>query len=573
MKAITRTNKNPLVIEYTASQKIYFTAKLVDEITGRETKDGILIQSEYAMSKDRKSKYCLIADIPQKGRKYILKLFAKNKHDSEDEEMTYSMITEFIVIREGDQENIIPRYNLTFDYNLRLTSHFSRYIKLKTNPFVIEFEAPYNNNRRIYFLATLIDEKTGREIENAALIQSEYSMSKDQKSRYCMIIEVPEKWTKYKLKLFASYDDNANTFPFLTDFRVTREGDEECSIPRYNLTFDYDLRLTSHFSRYIKFKTNPLVMEFEAPNKSQTAQKIFFSTKLVEERTNREIKNAAVVQCEYSMFKNQNSRYCLIADIPEKRKKYILKLFAKNKHSSEDNDSTYPFLTEFLVIREGDEESYIPQYNLSFAHDIKLKSHYCQFIKFKTNPLVMEFEVPKHIKTLFSVKTLDDIKIEDTVISQINPENFKTIVQVAVPRKGEKFLLKIFAKHVRDQGNMFGSEDFVSQILLIRTQSNQNDSLTFSRLYNRGENCYIYSPIEYYLSSYNFIYEFKYYIKDALDVALVDSSQKWIDLDRLNQDPNVWVLNTALTTRGKLTLFAKFDQNRSFDGICYYEVK
>jgi ribosomal protein S26 len=445
MRAITRTNKNPLVIEYTAPQKIYFTAKLVDEGTGREFKDGILVQSEYSMTKDQKSRYCLIAEIPEKGRNYRLKLFAKNRHSSEDNENTFPMVTEFLVIREGDEEN---------------------------------------------------------------------------------------------------------------------------SIPRYNLTFDFGLRVTSPASQYIKFKANPLVMEFEASNNSQTPQNIYFSTKLVEERTNREITNAAVVQSEYAMFKDQKSKYCLIADIPEKGRKYKLQLFAKTNQNSEETENTFPILTEFIVIREGDEESYIPQYNLSFDHDIKLKSHYCQFIKFKTNPLAMEFDVPKHIKTLFKVKTMNDSDIEDAVFSQINPENSKTILQVAIPRKGEKFLLKIFAKHVRDQGNMFG---FVSQIFLIRTQSNQNDALKFCKVFTGGQNCFIYSPIEYYLTS-NSLYEFRYFIKDALDVAIIDSSNQWSYLNRYSQDPNTWVLNTALTAKGKANVFAKFDQNSSFSGICYYEV-
>jgi hypothetical protein len=70
----------------------------------------------------------------------------------------------------------------------------------------------------------------------------------------------------------------------------------------------------------------------------------------------------------------------------------------------------------------------------------------------------------------------------------------------------------------------------------------------------------------------NSLYEFRYFIKDALDVAIIDSSNQWSYLNRYSQDPNTWVLNTALTAKGKANVFAKFDQNSSFSGICYYEV-
>ena len=574
MRGITRTNKNPLVIEYTSLKKIYFTAKLLDASI-REIKDRALVQSEFALSKHQKSRYCLIVDIPMKNKTYKLQLFAKNAHSSEHEKKTYPLITEFLVIRKGNEQNIIPRYNLTFDYNLRLTSHFSRYIKLQTNPLVMEFEAPNNSQtlQKIDFSTKLLEEKTNREIKDGILKQIEYSMSKNQNSRYCFIADIPEKGKKYTFKLFArkknDSEDKDSTYKFLTDFILIRDGDQESSIPRYNLSFDYDLRLTSHYSSYIKFKANPLVIEFEAPYNSE---KIYFSAKLLDLRAGLEFTSAAVVQSEYAMSQDQKSKYCLIATVPRKGRKYTVKLFAKTKHDFGNENKSYPMFTEFIVIREGDEESIIPQYNLSFPHDIKLKSHYCQFIKFNTNPLVMEFEVPKHIKTLFEVKTMNDRKIEDAVLSQINPHNSKTIVQVAVPRKVEKFILKMFAKDVPDQEKKLG---FVSQIFLIRTESNKNDALKFCKVCQHGQECFIYSPIEYNLNLNSPNYEFRYYIKNALDVAIVDSSQKWIHLDRLNQEPYVWGLNTALTltTKGKLTLFAKFDQNRSFDEICYYEVR
>jgi hypothetical protein len=209
------------------------------------------------------------------------------------------------------------------------------------------------------------------------------------------------------------------------------------------------------------------------------------------------------------MSKDQKSKYCLIVNVPKKGRKYTVKLFAKTKHDSEDENKSYQMFTEFIVIREGDEESIIPQYNLSFAHDIKLKSHYCQFIKFNTNPLVMEFEVPKHIKTSFDLVAMNDRKIKDAVLSQINPENSKTIVQVAIPRKGEKFILKMFAKDVPDQEKKHG---FVSQIFLIRTESNKNDALKFCKVCPHGQECFIYSPIEYNLNTNSPNYEFRYYI-------------------------------------------------------------
>lgn len=208
---------------------------------------------------------------------------------------------------------------------------------------------------------------------------------------------------------------------------------------------------------------NPLVLEYTSP------QRVYFLVSLIDVETGDKIENAAFVQSEYSYSKDHKSKYCLIVDIPEKGRDYKLRIFAKNDDKCGEGNS-FSMITEFLVIREGDEEINIPKYNLTFKHDIKLKSHYSQLIKFDTNPLIMEFEVPNDVKTSFKVVTLDGNKDDNVELSQTNSVSSKTILQITLPRKNEKFILQIFARHENDKSMLFFIHAFISNLFLIQTQ-------------------------------------------------------------------------------------------------------
>jgi hypothetical protein len=161
-------------------------------------------------------------------------------------------------------------------------------------------------------------------------------------------------------------------------------------------------------------------------------------------------------------------------------------------------------------------------------------------------------------------------EIENSTLWQteyLSKPYFKYNLNVAVPRPKETFVLILFAK-LRKEEKKYHE---ISKFHLIRTNSDQNDTVKFCQSYGTSAEFNINSPVEFDLKQ-NQVYEFNYFIRDALKVALVDSKSEWVHFERPHDANNLWVLSRSFSTLGKLTLYAQFDGKSSYDGICFYQI-
>jgi hypothetical protein len=120
----------------------------------------------------------------------------------------------------------------------------------------------------------LIDESSGEKIENMTLIQSQIE---ENYGKHCLIVHIPEKEKNYLIRVFGIQKDPSNiisVYDEVTSFLVRREGDEENTIPAYNLSYMLDIKLKSHQSQFIRFGENPLVLEFDLPERTNALFKL-----------------------------------------------------------------------------------------------------------------------------------------------------------------------------------------------------------------------------------------------------------------------------------------------------------
>lgn len=312
----------------------------------------------------------------------------------------------------------------------------------------------------------------------------------------------------------------------------------------------------------IRTPRNPLVIEYTS------TQRVHLKARLFDPETNNKIKNATIIQSDFS--KPQNVKYCTIAELPQKNKDYLLVLYGCTSTKEPVSDASFPELTKYLVQLIGDEiNENIPQYNLSFDYHIKLRSHFSQLIKFETNPLIMEFIVPNLTQAQFKVTKRDETPVENAVLAQKLPEHSTMLVNVSLPKPNETYFLKLYAKHAKDPSSK--SFNYVSQFQLVRFQTDQNDKQKYCTLFATDFKYFIYSPTDFYLSA-NKPYDFKCMVKDAVKVALQDNEKKWHQLEMNQEEPNVWLLKKTFASKGKLTLFAQFEDKKSYSGMCSYEI-
>lgn len=315
---------------------------------------------------------------------------------------------------------------------------------------------------------------------------------------------------------------------------------------------------------------NPLVIEYKS------SQNLKFSHDLIDNESGEEIKNALLIQTQHPNESEQFFKYCLVGEIPQIGKDYLVRLFALSKDTNLTK-GRFELITEFHVIRQQNdlinENQHVPNYQLSFEHEIRLKSHQTQRIVFDSNPLEMVFRVRDDIKFDLELKDAQtNDSIPNSVLVHKDPISSDMIVNVAVPRENQRFVLNIFA-----------SEDSKTSILrsieaefhLIRSKRSKNDDLKFCGMYAMGRRCFISSPREYHLHRGR-CYMFKYCVKDAVDVALVfDGNEKWIGLEKRENESNGmvnWCKNVMIERNARVQVFAKFSQNDEYNGICFYDV-
>lgn len=310
--------------------------------------------------------------------------------------------------------------------------------------------------------------------------------------------------------------------------------------------------------------TNPFLIEYESK------QDVVFTTRLIEER-GKELKNMVVAQSDFESS-SKKYRHCFIVQIPEKKKKYKLEIYGKLKTASEASSAVYPLLTSYAIVREKDEElTQLPKYNLTFDQGVKLLSHQSKLIRFEANPLVLRFLVPNTAQTQFELNDEKGNRLENSILQHCDPANLdNTLVNVSLPIQNRTFFLNMFAKSIKDESNNL---KLTGTFHLTRTRSDSSDSIKFAHVFNNGiSKLHIYSPLNSSLKA-NVTYDFKYFVKDALKVALVDSKKNWLHLDKQTESKlTVWKLTKSIAITGELLVFAQYDANSSYLTICKYSI-
>ena len=352
---------------------------------------------------------------------------------------------------------------------------------------------------------------------------------------------------------------NGRKITTLEDFKQTIKNELEFHV--------LELRCLTTDQSMLKAKKNPLVIEYTSPFKLK------FTSKLDNDdhsKSNIETKNMTIVQRSDFLEKENCYRYSLIADIPEIGKNYLLSLYGLKQQESLDTNISYPNLTKHLVTRTSDEiNNDIPKYNISYEFGLKLNSHHSEYIRFDKNPLVIELSCPKTTKALAEARDIiSEKKIEYAVLVQRDFKTSNLIVNVALPN--QTALLYLFAKNSSSDDEKEELKQ-VAKLKLTRGKITNNDAIRYCQTYAIAqETTFIFSPIEFDLKA-NVSYDFKYHVIGALKVMLKDGEGKYYQLEK--KEENLWtLLGKSISVKGKLNLFAQFDADSSYKGICYYEV-
>jgi hypothetical protein len=218
-------------------------------------------------------------------------------------------------ISQKEFENL-PRIDLKFFVlGFSCLSLISSTIECSVNPFFIEFES----EKHTELMGYLEDEKQTR-LSNAVLTQRD---SKTYKQG--LIVFIPEKAKKYTLELFArrekEEDGTTKNFVNVGEIGISRSSDNiNKNMPHYQIAFDYDIKLISHFSSFIVCNKNPLNLEFSAPLTVNG-----FKVSL------RESNNKLVNNCSIYQRSIDQKNIELMLALPKKDEIYKLELFALAK--------------------------------------------------------------------------------------------------------------------------------------------------------------------------------------------------------------------------------------------------
>ena len=118
---------NPLLVEFTADPATKLIGHLENERYERIAKTVV-------DQRDSKThRQALIVTLPERNRKYFLKMFAARKYVNSTSEnssdKSYTYVGEFIVSRSKDEVNTnMPKYSIVFDNGMQMISHSSALI-------------------------------------------------------------------------------------------------------------------------------------------------------------------------------------------------------------------------------------------------------------------------------------------------------------------------------------------------------------------------------------------------------------------------------------------------------------
>lgn len=168
-----------------------FTTKLAT-LDGTQMNNTIFSQSDFDISSNR-FRNCFIVSIPEKGENYVLHLFGKPKDESN--RASFVPLTKYLVVRQTDNQldfNLIPKYNISFEFGIKLLSHFSTVIKTSSIPIRLEFFIPESTTS----LFALVDRDENK-IESFEITED------PDVSKTFVSVSIPEPNTTYRLNIYA----------------------------------------------------------------------------------------------------------------------------------------------------------------------------------------------------------------------------------------------------------------------------------------------------------------------------------------------------------------------------------
>jgi hypothetical protein len=187
-KCIINSPVNPFFIEFESEKDTQLIGYLADENSQR-------LSNTVLTQRDSKSfKHGLIVTLPEKNKKYSLELFARKDVDEDGATKNYLNVGEVVIARTSDDVTKIPNYSIEFDFDIKLTSHFSTLITCNQNPLSLEFSAPLTVTD---FKVSLRD--SSNNLMNDCAI---YQRSVDKRNIELKLI-LGKKLELYKLEMFA----------------------------------------------------------------------------------------------------------------------------------------------------------------------------------------------------------------------------------------------------------------------------------------------------------------------------------------------------------------------------------
>lgn len=277
--------------------------------------------------------------------------------------------------------------------------------------------------------------------------------------------------------------------------------------------------------------------------------------------------------------------YSFMIKIPESKRNYLVRLYAQKSPDKKPNRKPEFLITEFLLTREEDnntqpddeknsenDDEAFSAFGLTFKRGIRLVSHSSVPISYHVNPLRIEFAIADE---RMHACVISRSSANSSILCQRDPITSNLVVLVSLHKQNEKLFMNLFASdHIK---TLIGQS--IGEFNVERTNSDQNDLMRFCCMYTSQSNhhrWYVYSPLQYELEK-NTEYEFKYYVRGAVDVVLIDSDRSMTSLGRSSKsdEKDVWFKQKwRVEKKGRLSVFAKFsDSSYTLLGVCYYQIK
>jgi hypothetical protein len=210
-----------------------------------------------------------------------------------------------------------------------------------------------------------------------------------------------------------------------------------------------------------------------------------------------------------------------------------------------------------------------------FVLGLRFLSNYPVKLISTSDVYTIQIYVPMDAMMTYSLTAAGESdEIKGAVFAQRDiTDECKTTVNIIIPKRSQKYQLKLFAKRRTDIGSYSNCGEFS----IVRNNASPSVEWKYPETYSCAEeyHLHIVTPLKYELKK-NSPYEFKFRIKDMQKVALVDEGGEWYYLKCDPNNSSLWsLLSQTIKTSGKLTLYGKptsSGSSNSYDGICKYKV-